>query len=229
MFTGIIEEVGRVAGIGPDGAGSLLRVDVGALAEGVALGDSIAINGVCLTVDTIESDALVFRATRETLDLTSLGRLRPGSRVNLERAMQLGGRLGGHLVTGHVDGLGHVREIRKQAGDWRFHFEVPGELAWGLVHKGSICVDGISLTVVEPRGPMFSVAIVQFTLDHTVLGDLSVGDPVNIEVDVMGRWVAHLHRAYANGTPPDSAGLDEDRLRALGWLDAGGPHEPPGH
>ena len=192
MFTGIIETLGRIASVRPEGAGLRLSVEAPDFQGGVALGDSIAVDGVCLTVESIDGPSLGFRATKETLDRTRFRGLRAGSSVNLERSLAYGARVGGHLVSGHVDGMGTVAAIQRQPNDWRFTFAVPEELEWALIPKGSIAVDGISLTIVAPGSRRFEVAIVQFTLDHTTLGDRAVGDPVHLEGDLMGRWVAHL-------------------------------------
>ncbi len=216
MFTGIIEAVGTIARVEREGAGLRLGVDASALGDDdVRPGDSIAVDGVCLTVERLDGGRFDFRVTRETLDRTTLGRAVEGRRVNLERSLAYGGRVGGHLVSGHVDGLGRIVSIQRVRNDWLFRFEVPEELRWALVPKGSIAVDGISLTIVEPAERQFSVAIVQFTLDHTILADRSAGDAVHIEGDLMGRWVAHLLSSAAGTHGPERA-LDVERLRELG-------------
>jgi riboflavin synthase len=232
MFTGIVEGVGRIIRIRPEGAGSRLTVDASCLEGDVALGDSVAIDGICLTVEAIDGGSLDFRATRETLDRTTLGHARPGHRVNLERSLRYGARVGGHLVSGHVDGLARVTEIRELTNDWRITFEVPPELRWCLVEKGSIAVDGISLTIVRPSDRRFSVAIVRYTLEHTSLSDRRPGDSVHVEGDVLGRWVAHLlglGGPVPGGPVPSGASssapvLDADRLRALGGFGAPESH-----
>lgn len=216
MFTGIIEAVGTLARVEREGAGMRLGIDSQGLDDSdVQPGDSIAVDGVCLTVETIDQGRLDFRVTRETLDRTTLGRATEGRRVNLEKSLTYGGRVGGHLVSGHVDGVGRIVSIRRVRNDWLFRFEVPDELRWALVPKGSIAVDGISLTIVEPRERQFSVAIVQFTLDHTILQDRAAGDSVHIEGDLMGRWVAHL-LSSASGSDAADRAVDADRLRELG-------------
>jgi riboflavin synthase len=164
----------------------------GPLADGLRVGDSIAVDGACLTVTALRGDGFTSDLSGETLKRTTLGRLRAGSRVNLERPLRLGDRLGGHLVTGHVDAVGQVVD-RIPQGDgefWRFRF--PQDLMPLLVLKGSIAVDGISLTVAELSGDAFGVALIPHTLHHTTLGGKRVGDPVNLEADLLGKHVARL-------------------------------------
>ena len=189
MFTGIVEEVGTLLGRVDQQDAAQLRIRARKALEGVALGDSIAVNGVCLTVVDVLSDAFTTDVMPETWRRTALGALRPGDPVNLERAATPSTRLGGHLVQGHVDGVGSV--TAREAGD-RFElmrFTVPPELARYLVQKGSVAVDGVSLTVVEAQAGAFTVGLIPTTLDATTLGRKRVGDPVNVEVDVVAKYV----------------------------------------
>lgn len=192
MFTGIVESLGAVEDLIVEPPGVRLRILTGAVTEGAAIGDSIAINGCCLTVVGIDGQSLSFQAGEETLSRTNLGRLKAGSAVNLERSLKLGDRLGGHLVTGHIDGLGTLIE-RTDEGDWSlFWLCAPAELMRQIASKGSIAVDGVSLTVVDAQAERFSVALIPHTLRLTALGRLSVGDAVNLETDLIAKYVARL-------------------------------------
>ena len=191
MFTGLIEAQGTIAEITQADHGVKLSVVApGKINDGTAVvGDSIAINGCCLTIVEIVDSTWVFEAGEETLSKTNLGDLVAGSSVNLERALPANGRLGGHFVQGHVDGVGVVDEI-KQDGEWtNMFFRLPTELAAQLVPKGSITVDGISLTVVTTSDGRFDVALIPHTLEVTTLGKRQVGDRVNIETDILGKYV----------------------------------------
>ena len=188
MFTGIVESLGRVESF-EDGR---LEVRAGVVAHDAALGDSISVNGVCLTVAGRDGDVLGFDLAEETLRRTSLGGLEPGSPVNLERPVTLATRLGGHVVQGHVDGVGRVRSIRPAGGGREVTIEVPGGLARYLVEKGSVAVDGVSLTVAALEDGAFSVSLIPHTLAVTTLGERTEGDPVNLEVDVLAKYVERL-------------------------------------
>ena len=192
MFTGIIEVIGTVRGFSRQGEGARVDIGAGALAEGLRTGDSMAVEGACLTVTAVRGDGFTADLSVETLARTTLGRLRVGTRVNLERPLRLGDRLGGHLVTGHVDGVGQIAE-RVPQGDGEFiRIRFPRELGPLLVMKGSMAVDGISLTVAELSRDAFGVAIIPHTLEHTTLRDKRLGDPVNLEADLLGKHVARL-------------------------------------
>ncbi|MGE5850193.1 MAG: riboflavin synthase [Candidatus Methylomirabilota bacterium] len=192
MFTGIIEAIGTVQGFSRQGEGARVRIGAGALAEGLRLGDSVAVEGACLTVTALRGDGFSADLSVETLARTTLGRLRAGMRVNLERPLRLGDRLGGHLVSGHVDAVGQIVE-RTPQGDGEFmRIRFPRELEPLLVMKGSIAVDGISLTVAELSRDTFGVAIIPHTLEHTTLSDKRAGDAVNLEADLLGKHVARL-------------------------------------
>ncbi|NLB58565.1 MAG: riboflavin synthase [Gammaproteobacteria bacterium] len=196
MFTGIIQGVGRLAGIEPRGGDVRLVVEVGSLAfEDVELGESIAVNGVCLTV--VEFDASTFSAdaSNETLSLTTLGGLAEGDALNLERAMRPVDRLGGHMVSGHVDGVGRVAAIEPDARAQRWRFEASPDVLRYVAKKGSICVDGVSLTVNEVDDTGFEVALIPHTVQHTRFAHTGVGDPVNLEVDLVARYVERLLQA----------------------------------
>ncbi|AWV06468.1 riboflavin synthase [Marilutibacter maris] len=193
MFTGIIEGVGRLAATQPLGGDVRLRIEAGSLPfDHVDLGESIAVNGVCLTVIEFDAQGFCADASNETLALTTLGRLRPGAPVNLERAMRPSDRLGGHLVSGHVDGLGEVVSIADDARAQRWRFAAPAPLLRYVAKKGSICVDGVSLTVNAVDDDGFEVALVPHTVAHTVFAHTGVGDAVNLEVDTVARYVERL-------------------------------------
>jgi riboflavin synthase len=199
MFTGIVESMGSVASIEMDGDKARLVLEPTAIGEGVVPGDSIAVNGACLTVCGLEGGRLAFEAVRETLDKTNLGGLEPGSRVNLERAMRVDGRLDGHIVQGHVDGVGRVRELRRQGDDVQLYVDCDENLANLLVDKGSITIDGVSLTVVEAEAAGFHVVLIPHTLEVTTLGGLAPGDPLNLEADILGKYVQrYLSRIQAS-------------------------------
>ena len=189
MFSGLVEALGTLVELSDCGPGKRLVIDAGFVAEGTEIGDSIANNGCCLTVVEVLGSQLVFEAGPETLVRTSLGNLKPGSRVNLERSLKLGDRIGGHLVTGHVDGLGQL-ERREDDEDWStFWFTIPEGLHRQMASKGSITVDGVSLTLVDVAAGKFSVALIPHTLQVTTLGRLQVGDPVNLETDLLAKYV----------------------------------------
>ena len=193
MFTGLIAGVGRLAARETRGGDARLRIDVGTLPfDGVQLGESIAVNGCCLTVVEFDASSFAIDASNETLSLTTLGRLGIGAPVNLERAMLPTDRLGGHLVSGHVDGLAIAAKRWDDARAERWRFEAPMALLRYVAHKGSVCVDGVSLTVNEVDGAGFEVALIPHTVDHTAFRALREGDAVNIEVDLLARYVERL-------------------------------------
>ena len=196
MFTGIIQGVGRLAGIEPRGGDVRLLVEVGSLAfENVELGESIAVNGVCLTVVEFDASSFSADASNETLSLTTLGGLAEGDALNLERAMRPVDRLGGHMVSGHVDGVGRVAAIEPDARAQRWRFEASPDVLRYVAKKGSICVDGVSLTVNEVDDAGFEVALIPHTVQHTRFAHTGVGDPVNLEVDLVDRYVERLLQA----------------------------------
>ncbi len=196
MFTGIIEAVGRLASREERGGDARLRIAVGALPfDDVRLGESIAVNGVCLTVVDFDGGHFEADASNETLSLTTLGGLREGSPLNLERAMRAGDRFGGHIVSGHVDGTGRVLDVREDARAQRWRFAMPPALAKYVAHKGSICVDGVSLTVNAVDDAAFEVALVPHTVANTAFASARPGDPVNLEVDLVARYLERLRTA----------------------------------
>lgn len=193
MFTGIIEGVGRLATREPRGGDVRLRIGTGTLPfERVQLGESIAVNGVCLTVVDHGADWFDADASNETLSLTTLGRLQPGAPVNLERAMRPDDRLGGHLVSGHVDGIGSVESVTPDARAQRWRFTAPKDLLRYIARKGSICVDGVSLTVNAVDEGGFEVALVPHTVAHTAFATTNPGEAVNLEIDLVARYVERL-------------------------------------
>ncbi len=191
MFTGLVEEVGRVSALERGGMTRLV-IACETVREGTRAGDSVAVNGACLTVSGVEPGALVFHTMPETLRRTALGELREGSAVNLERALAAGSRLGGHLVQGHVDGVGRVASVRPEGGAEIWNFFAPVNVLRYTVEKGSICVDGISLTVVSVGEEGFTVSILPQTRENTNLAELAVDDPVNLEADLIAKYVERL-------------------------------------
>lgn len=201
MFTGIIESLGLIAAVEPIAGDMRMRIEAadGYLAD-IALGDSVAVSGICLTVREKTAKGFAADLSVETLHATSSGKWTPGRRVNLEKALTPNKALGGHLVSGHVDGLGHLVEKHEEARSWRMLFEVPADLSRYIARKGSITIDGISLTVNEVEGGprpeaatcTFGVNIIPHTLSQTTLGDLKPGDAVNLEVDLVARYLERL-------------------------------------
>ncbi|MEV6309039.1 riboflavin synthase [Streptomyces sp. NPDC051840] len=201
MFTGIVEELGEVTAVEKLDDASRFRLRGPVVTEGAKHGDSIAVNGVCLTVVDFGEDEFTADVMAETLNRSSLGALTTGSRVNLERPMALGGRLGGHIVQGHVDGTGHIVE-RRPSENWEIvKISLPSGLARYVVEKGSITVDGVSLTVVDAAPDHFTISLIPTTLALTTLGIKQPGDPVNLEVDVLAKYVERL---LAHGVTPAS-------------------------
>ncbi len=200
MFTGLVEALGVVHTLAEEPAGRRLVVEHPAIAGQVRLGESVAVNGACLTVVAIEPGergdrgTFTFQLGPETLAKTNLGSLRSGDRVNLERALRVGDRLGGHWVQGHVDGLGRIAQ-RRLEGDYEIvWFECPAEITAQMVPKGSVALDGVSLTLIEVEPARFSVMLIPHTLAQTTLGFKQPGDAVNLETDILAKYVAALHR-----------------------------------
>ncbi len=189
MFTGIIESVGTVTSIRPAGEITRFEIEAPEIIEGVRIGDSVAVCGCCLTVVAIDAPRLSFEAIRETLEKTALGDLDVASHVNLERAMSASGRLDGHIVQGHVDGTGRTRELIRDGDDVRLFVECGSEISDYLVDKGSVAIDGVPLTVVSVGGEGFDVALIPHTLKATTLGERKSGDRVNLEADILGKYV----------------------------------------
>lgn len=192
MFTGIVRELGCIASVGPSDAGLRLEVDAPTTAVASAVGDSVALNGCCLTAVTVETGRLGFEAVAETLSRTTVGSLVAGSRVNLEPALRAGEPLGGHFVQGHVDAVATVRRIEDGGQGLRLVVEAPATLLRFVVEKGSVTLDGVSLTVAGVDEATFSVALIPHTLAVTTLGGLTVGSRLNLEVDVLAKYVERL-------------------------------------
>lgn len=203
MFTGIVQRVGRLVEVLPRAGDVTLRIDVSGLpAERLTLGASIAVNGVCLTITGVEAGVAAFDVSRETLSLTTIGMLAPGCRVNLEPALAAADPLGGHLVSGHVDGIGEVVSIAPDARSTRMSFRVPAGLRRYVARKGSLCIDGVSLTVNEVSGERADINLVPHTLDATIMGGYRPGTRVNVEVDLIARYLERL--LAAREEPPES-------------------------
>ncbi|WP_104103205.1 riboflavin synthase [Arthrobacter sp. 08Y14] len=216
MFTGIVAEQGSVVSLDPntEDDSAVLVISAPATGVGLELGGSIAVNGVCLTATALDGDRISLDVMGETLDRTTTGKLRPGTRVNLERCVPAGGRLDGHVVQGHVDGVGELLE-RENLGNWdRLRFGVPAQLARYIAEKGSIAVDGVSLTVTAVSGAeepqqWFEVGLIPTTLEATGLGTLVPGSAVNLEVDVLAKYAERL-LAFANPKKPAHAAEGEE-------------------
>lgn len=193
MFTGIVQAIGQIEQREPRGEDLRLRVSAGeALTQGLRIGDSVAVNGVCLTAVEADADGFAADVSNETILHTALSALSPGSQVNLEPALTLATPLGGHLVSGHVDGVGEVVSVSEDGRSWRFGFKVPTNLSRYVARKGSICIDGVSLTVNGVDDDAFDVNIVPHTMQHTTFGQYRVGTRVNIEVDLVARYLERL-------------------------------------
>ena len=217
MFTGIIQAVGTVAAQQPSGGDLRLRIHTGKLPlEGVAIGDSIATNGVCLTATELPGDGFWADVSRESLDLTTLGDLAVGSPVNLEKSLTPESSLGGHIVSGHVDGMGEIVKLYEDGRSWRVEVRAPDELARYIAHKGSICIDGTSLTVNSVDGAVFNLNIIPQTMAETVFGNYKVGSRVNLEVDVIARYLERLLQGDAAAKP--GGGVELSLLAENGYL-----------
>jgi len=218
MFTGIIQSIGRIAAIEPKGADARVRVLTNKLDLGdVQLGDSIAVNGVCLTAVELPGDGFWADVSGETLACTTLKRIKVGLAVNLEKALTPTTRLGGHLVSGHVDGIGEVTQRYNDGRSIRFHIKAPNELAKYIAAKGSITVDGISLTVNSVTGAEFTLNIVPHTLQETTMGNMQNGDQVNLEVDIIARYLERLLLGE-KAAEPTAGGISKALLAENGFL-----------
>jgi riboflavin synthase len=219
MFTGIIQAVGTVVAMQPTGGDLRLRVETGQLSlDDVAMGDSICTNGACLTVIELPGDGYWADVSVETLDFTTLGALQPGSRVNLEKALTPASRLGGHIVSGHVDGVGEIVGLQEDARSIRVEVSAPKELAKYIAHKGSICIDGISLTVNAVTGKRFELNIIPQTMAETIFSEYRAGSRVNLEVDVIARYLERLVLGDAAADATVAAGLSMETLADNGFL-----------
>lgn len=201
MFTGLVECLGEIVDVVDKPPGKWLLVRSGEVARGTRIGDSVAINGCCLTVITMDGDKFAFEAGEETLSRSNLGLVRPGSLVNLERSLRVSDRLGGHFVTGHVDAVGQLDQRRDDEGWSVMWFRCPTRLTRQMASKGSIAVDGVSLTLVDVEASRFSVALIPHTLQVTSLGRLRPGDTVNLETDLLAKYVEQQLRTF----PPEEA------------------------
>jgi riboflavin synthase len=213
MFTGLIENTGRVAAFERRGEAGLLRVETALPVGEIAIGDSVAVNGVCLTVTATGATAITFDVSPETISRSTFRSLRAGAVVNLERALRLGDRLGGHIVTGHIDCCGRLTRSETRSGNRILEFALPPEHARYLVEKGSVTIDGISLTVNKAGAAGFFVNIIPHTFAKTTLADLRPGDEVNIEADIIGKYVERLVQPWNKG-----GGLTMHTLAENGFL-----------
>lgn len=218
MFTGIIEEVGKVAGIEGGKDAFVLRIEADKVLKDVKLGDSIAVNGVCLTVTTFTRNQFTADVMPETLKHTNLRTLKKGELVNLERAMALGDRFGGHIVSGHVDATGEVISREPRANAILFRIKAPAHIRKYLVPKGSVTVDGISLTIVDVTDETFSVSVIPHTLSHTNLRDKHPGSVVNLESDIIGKYVERLLSWREEEKDPAKQRMNMDFLRNHGFV-----------
>jgi riboflavin synthase len=219
MFTGIVEAKGALASMTPRGGDMRLHIKTDQLdLSDVALGDSIAVNGVCLTATELPGDGFCADVSNETLEHTTLGDLKPGRSVNLEKALTPSSRLGGHLVSGHVDGVGEVLEVEPESRSWRIEIQAPDELARYLARKGSVTVDGISLTVNAVTGSRFSLNIVPHTREVTNMADWQPGTRVNLEVDIIARYLERLLLGDRAAQPDAGEGISMAFLAENGFL-----------
>ena len=217
MFTGIIEEVGRVASLRRGAHSCVLTIEASRVLEDVSVGDSIATNGVCLTVTSYTSTAFTVDVMHETIDRSSLGSLKPGSPVNLERALPANGRFGGHIVSGHIDGVGTVSAVAADDNAVWYTIEAVPAILRHIVEKGSIAIDGISLTVASVDGRSFRVSIIPHTRAETTLAARRVGDVVNLECDVVGKYVERLMTFGTASEPAPQSAITKDFLFKNGF------------
>lgn len=213
MFTGIVEEIGHVRHIARQGSFQRMQIAAQRALEDVKVGDSINVDGVCQTVVHFDAQSFSVETVSETLSRTTLGQFQSGRPVNLERALCPGDRLGGHIVQGHVDGIGHVDSMREHQGEWRIQITAPSALHRYIAEKGSITIDGTSLTVAELSDEGFTISVIPHTFDHTVLSQRRAGDAVNLEVDVLARYIERLLAVGADS----NAGLNFESLRNMGY------------
>jgi riboflavin synthase len=212
MFTGLIEAVGRLAARDPREGGARLRIEGVAWSSSLQRGESVAVEGVCLTVTQAGEEGFVCDLLQETCQRTTLGQMPIGRRLNLERALTPSSRLGGHFVTGHVDGMGEVSALRRTGSDWVLEVAPPDDLRKEIARKGSIAINGVSLTVARCGTDRFEVHLIPFTWSHTSLSDLGVGDRVNLETDLIAKYVRRLLQ------PEPPGGLTWERLTSSGFL-----------
>ncbi len=217
MFTGIVAKTGKIVEWDLSEKWGRIAVDAGDWERPIEKGESVAVSGICLTVARVEGPRLGFDVLRETFERTNLGAKKTGDRLNLERALRWGDPMGGHIVVGHVDGVGRVRRVGRVGRDWSYEITAPAELMDGMVFKGSVAVDGVSLTIAQLLPDAFVVHIIPFTREVTTFGDLREGDLVNLEADLLGKFVRRLVERGA-GYP----GVTWERLRAEGLIEESG-------
>ncbi len=213
MFTGIVEEIGHVRQITRQGEFQRMQISAQRVLEDVKMGDSINVDGVCQTVVHFDAQSFSVETVSETLSRTTLGQFQSGRPVNLERALCPGDRLGGHIVQGHVDGVGHVESVQERQNEWRIQITVPSTLQRYIAEKGSIAIDGTSLTVADLSDGGFTISVIPHTFDYTILSQRRVGDAVNLEVDVLARYIERL----LAGDAGSNAGLSFESLRNMGY------------
>ncbi|MEG6615255.1 riboflavin synthase [Peptococcaceae bacterium 1198_IL3148] len=219
MFTGIVEELGTIRSITKGADSAKLHINASKVLQGIKLGDSIAVNGVCLTATTFSDDGFTADCMAETLAKSNLGELAPGSEVNLERALRLGDRLGGHIVTGHIDGVGSIIKIERHDIAILITVKAPPAVMRYIIKKGSVAIDGTSLTVVDHTPDTFQVSLIPHTAHHTVLGGKKVGDQVNLEGDVLGKYIEKLMgQRQENSDPKSPDNISMDFLAKHGFL-----------
>ena len=221
MFTGLVETIGRIERKTATGAGVRLKIDIGPASVDARAGDSIAVNGVCLTISTLAGTVADFDAVRETIEKTTLRGATAGTRVNIERAIAAGGRFGGHFVQGHIDAVAELIDRTNDALNVRLRFRAEPDVLRQIVPKGSIAINGVSLTIATATATDFSVALIPETLQRTTLNDLAPGARVNIELDILGKYaraaVERILLRAADAGSPAGPNADRDWLRRLGW------------
>ncbi|MDO4555616.1 MAG: riboflavin synthase [Lachnospiraceae bacterium] len=218
MFTGIIEEIGTIKAIENSGGNCRLSIYAPKILEGTKLGDSIAVNGICLTASSIKGSVFQADVMGETLRRTSLGKLSNGSRVNLERALTLNARLGGHIVSGHIDGTGTIQSVKKEGNAFWYKISTGKEILKYMIEKGSITIDGISLTVALVESDSFLVSIIPHTRQETILGEKKEGDLVNLENDLIGKYVERLMQFQEEENTKEQSAVSMDFLKENGFL-----------
>jgi riboflavin synthase len=217
MFTGIVEEMGRIRQIQKGAHSAVLHIQAKTILDDLHIGDSVAVNGICLTVTTLPGDGFTADVMHETLNRTSLASLGVGSYVNLERAMQAGGRFGGHIVSGHIDGTGQIQSVQRDDNALWYTIAAGPEILKYVVEKGSITIDGISLTVARVSGDSFAVSLIPHTAAVTVLGLKKAGDRVNLEADILGKYVEKLLQPAPEPTKKQTSSITMDFLQQHGY------------
>ncbi|MBE5970254.1 MAG: riboflavin synthase [Lachnospiraceae bacterium] len=217
MFTGIVEEIGKVKSIKKGTNSAILEIEARLVLEGTKLGDSIAVNGICLTVTDLTANSFRADVMHETLNRSALKSAKAGMKVNLERAMLAGGRFGGHIVSGHVDGLGKIKSIKKDDNAILYRIEAEGKILKYIVEKGSITIDGISLTVADVTGRDFMISAIPHTVAQTILSEKKVGDYVNLENDIIGKYVEKLMMPEGQNKQENTSKISKEFLLANGF------------